>query len=487
MGYIAIDLGTTNIRVTSYDDGLKPKQWRSKPVHYIREDARVEFDAVAYMETILELLAEIVEVDQDSRELKKIILTGQAESLVVLGKDLTPLMNAISWMDERSTEECSYMGKILSMEEYHNKTGQLSILPTWPATKILWLKRHLPKIHAKAAHYVLLKDYIAFCLTGKLYADCSIATFSFYFDIYKRQYWEEMMDICGIRSHQLPDLVEPNTEIGKISPEIASATGLSNEVRVNAGCLDQFTAMIGTGTMTEGAVSISMGTVFALATMAPAPLPQNYRIATHYGLGPGNYIYLLVIESGGSCFDWYMNNFLPGSSHDDLKKRLATKDLPGDLIFLPHIVGTNPPDFNPKATGMFYGLRSQHDAADLYYAVLEGSGHLIKKNIDELVSVGLRPDRVAATGGGARDNFFCQLCSDLTGVPFDIPTDTEVTSLGAAIVGAVNDGMFRDFNEAARKVVSTARHFNPNPTGALIKKHKRFNLLYDCSIKVTQI
>ena len=41
---------------------------------------------------------------------------------------------------------------------------------------------------------MLLKDYIAYRLSGKLFCECSIATFSFYFDIYGKCYWKEMLE-----------------------------------------------------------------------------------------------------------------------------------------------------------------------------------------------------------------------------------------------------------------------------------------------------
>lgn len=61
-------------------------------------------------------------------------------------------------------------------------TGQLAVLPTWPASKILWLRENRHDVFSRTAKFVLLKDYIVYKLTGKMLADMSIATFTFYFD-----------------------------------------------------------------------------------------------------------------------------------------------------------------------------------------------------------------------------------------------------------------------------------------------------------------
>ena len=82
-------------------------------------------------------------------------------------------------MDERSVAECAELSDKFSAALCEEVTGQMAVLPTWPATKILWLQKNRPEIFSAADCYMLLKDYIVFCLTGKKLADMSIATFSF--------------------------------------------------------------------------------------------------------------------------------------------------------------------------------------------------------------------------------------------------------------------------------------------------------------------
>ena len=97
--YLGIDLGSTNIKAALYDTDMNLIDRQSIPVSYIRENDFVEFDAKKYTENLIELLSGMLfknKVDFIS----EIAFTGQAESLVVVGKDGEPLMNAISWMDE---------------------------------------------------------------------------------------------------------------------------------------------------------------------------------------------------------------------------------------------------------------------------------------------------------------------------------------------------------------------------------------------------
>jgi sugar (pentulose or hexulose) kinase len=111
---------------------------------------------------------------------------------------------------------------------------------------------------------MLLKDYIVYRLTGKKTADMSIATFSFYFDIYGKCYWQEMLQAIGITDNQLPELIEPCTVVGGLTEQVARATGLTTETVVNTGTLDHFAGMIGTGNTAPGGMNLSTGT-----TMVP--------------------------------------------------------------------------------------------------------------------------------------------------------------------------------------------------------------------------
>ena len=93
--YLGIDLGSTNIKVALYDSEMKLKDRRSIPVEYIRENGFVEFDARSYFEKLVNLLSAIL-YENKIETVNEIAFTGQAESLVVVGKDGKPLMNAIS-------------------------------------------------------------------------------------------------------------------------------------------------------------------------------------------------------------------------------------------------------------------------------------------------------------------------------------------------------------------------------------------------------
>ena len=481
--YCGIDLGSTNIKIAIYSEDFKLIDRQSRPVEYIRENGFVEFDAVTYCQILTDLLTAMVE-DNGIKTIRQIAFTGQAESLVVLGADGKPLMNAISWMDERSTEECKLLEQQFTHEICEAVTGQMAVLPTWPATKILWLQKNKPEIYAAADTYMLLKDYVVYYLTGEKKSDMSIATFSFYFDIYKKCYWQEMLDAIGVKLCQLPELVEPCTVAGELKPGLIP--GLEPGTAVNVGTLDHFAGMIGAGNIAPGGVTLSTGTVMAMTVMADESMAHNTGIAMHYGFLPDTHIMLPVVESGGVSLEWFRRACMKNVTYDEMNATLERRSR-NDLLFLPYMVGTNAPEFDADAKGVFWGLRQEHDNIDMAGAIMEGVAYVLQKNLVHIHNNGIRLNNIIATGGGAKSPIWCQLYADITGLPVRIPAEKEAACLGAAMIAAVADGKFADFNDAAKELVSFTKEYTPNPCEHYERKYRRFCKLYEAALEINKI
>ena len=483
--YCGIDLGSTNIKIAIYDEDFKLIDRQSRSVKYIRENGFVEFNAKSYCHSFLELLG-IMAGQNNITSIRQIAFTGQAESLVVLDKDGEPLMNAISWMDERSTEECKILAEQFPQEACEAVTGQMAVLPTWPATKILWLKRNRPEVYESAATYMLLKDYVVYYLTGQKKCDMSIATFSFYFDIYKKTYWQEMLDAVGITEAQLPELVEPCSVAGTMKPMISESLRLSPGTLVNVGTLDHFAGMIGTGNIDAGGVTLSTGTVMAMAVMAEEPVPQNTGIAMHYGFLPDTHVMLPVVESGGVSLEWWRRACMKNMTYDEMNRVLAMRPK-NELLFLPYLVGTNAPEFDADAKGVFWGLRQEHDAIDMAGSIMEGVAFVLNKNLEHIHANGISLSCILATGGGAKSPIWCQMYADITGLPVKIPAEKEAACLGAVMIAAVADGKFPDFASASEALVGFSKTYEPRPSDFYTSKYKRFCKLYEAALEINQI
>lgn len=143
MNILTIDLGTTFIKVGCFDSELHQLAMESVAFELDRDNDRIEFDPEKYFGTILSAMKACIRIAGVS-EISRIVLTGQAESLVIIGKNGRPVRKAISWLDDRSVDQVKELSSVFDAKESFIITGQVEILTTWPVTKMLWLKQNEP-------------------------------------------------------------------------------------------------------------------------------------------------------------------------------------------------------------------------------------------------------------------------------------------------------------------------------------------------------
>ena len=142
---------------------------------------------------------------------------------------------------------------------------------------------------AATRQVLMIKDDLIQRLTGVAVGEATTRGFSYFVDVTAGSYWEAMLDFCSVDLDQLPEIVPAGQAVGpvlsRVRVRLPPATG---RYQVNAGALDHFCAMIGTGSYTEGAVSESAGTVLSLSMLATDwTFDANRRISFHAGIRPG--------------------------------------------------------------------------------------------------------------------------------------------------------------------------------------------------------
>ena len=273
------------------------------------------------------------------------------------------------------------------------------------------------------------------------------------------------------------------TDAGVLLPEIAAQIGAGREAVVNIGTLDHFAAMVGTGNIKPGGINLSMGTVMALATMAPDRSKLGENVAVHYGFLPNTYVLLPVAASGGVSLEWFRRTSMPQVDYGELNRVLAQRGMT-QLLFLPYLVGTNAPEFDANATGVFWGLRQGNDAFDMARSVMEGVAFLLRKNCQSLKDADLPCDSILAVGGGTKSAIWCQMWADISGIPVKIPQEQEAACLGAAMIGAVAEGLFADYAAAVDTCVAVKEEYIPNPCAYYEEKYRRFCALYEATLHI---
>jgi len=148
-------------------------------------------------------------------------------------------------------------------------------------------------------------------------------------------------------------------------------------------------------------------------------------------------------------------------------------------VFLPYLSGERTPHNDAGATGLFAGLRAEHGAGALIYAVLEGVAFAFADGVDVLSEAGARPNATMLVGGGARSALWGQLIADATGLTIDLAVGAEAgAALGAARLAMLAAGA-GDVATVCKRP-PTQRQFAPEAARAalLAPRLKRFRALY---------
>ncbi|HRA66435.1 MAG TPA: xylulokinase, partial [Caldilinea sp.] len=354
----------------------------------------------------------------------------------------TPLRSCIIWADQRAQAEADFVAARCGADEVYLRCGHRTS-PAYCAPKILWVRTHQPEIYAKAAKFLVPKDYIVHRLTGEFATDYSDASGTLLFDLTARTWHQPFLDALDLSVDQLPTPYASPTIVGRVTAQAAEATGLAAGTPVVIGGGDGSCAGIGAGVVEPGSAYCVIGTSawISVSTLAPISDPQQ-RTMTFHHVHPQRYAPMGVMQLAGGAREWAWQALADGDL--DLDAAAATvAPGAGGLIFLPYLMGERSPWWNPHARGAFVGLSMQHSKPQMARAVFEGVAFGLRQILDSLREHAPDIDALRLIGGGGKSQLWPQILADVLGLPIHrLALPGEATSWGAAVAAGVGAGLY---------------------------------------------
>jgi sugar (pentulose or hexulose) kinase len=472
---LGIDAGTTAMKAVLFDLESHPLGQASQEyqLHTPAPD-RAELEPQDYWAACCGCTRGLLaKAGVDPRQIAALAISSQGETLVVVDEAGQPLYPAIVWLDNRSQAEANEISAQFEVETVFQVTGQPEITPTWPATKILWLRRHQPQVFERAHKFLLLEDYLLFRFTGRFVADPSLLSSSLLFDIRRKIWWQEMLDFVGITSDRLPEVQESGRAVGVLTSEASRETGLWEGTVVATGGMDQALAALGAGNTRPGLITENTGGALAIVATLEEPIfdPQG-GIPCHYHALPDTYYLLPWGQTAGMALRWFRDVFGVEEQEEaartaadayDLLTAAAAEVPPGaeGLVALPHLMGAACPEFNPAARGVWFGIGLHHTKAHFVRATLESVAYMLRRNVEILEELGIAVTEIRALGGGSRSPLWNQIKADVLGVPVLTLATGEQACLGAAILAGTAVGLYSSPEDAAQKLVMVTDRWEP--------------------------
>jgi xylulokinase len=495
MNYIlSVDAGTTASKISLFDDNGKLIAISTQEYTLMTPTSlAVEIEAETLWNAFKDGALDVLNKSKiDKNDIKALGISAQGETLIPIGRDGEPLRNAIVWLDNRAQEEADILSKEFDARSSYKITGQVSIVPTWPASKILWIKRNEPDIFRNAFKYLLVEDYLIYKMTGEFVAEGSLLCSTVYWNINTRKWWDEMLEKLDITTDQLPEIRESGEAVGELLPSVASELRLSSKTVVCTGALDQAAGATGVGNIYPGIFSENTGAALAIcAPLSKLIFDPEGRMPIHYFVRPSTYM-AHTFTTGGMVLRWFRDNFCQqemqvGSATEidpyDLLGREAARVAPGSegLVMLPHLQGAMAPEANQKAKGVFYGFTLRHTKAHFVRAIMEAVACIVRRNVEVLDDLGIRVNEIRALGGGARSKLWKQIEADITRRPVLTTKNEEAACLGAAILAGKAVGMYKSIDEACDRMISIKDRFEPKSANFDVyeRTYRDYVRLYD--------
>jgi xylulokinase len=454
---LAHDLGTSGNKATLYSLDGKLVASRTCPYgtrffngHWAEQDPQDWWKAVC--DSSRALLGGV-----DPGQVAVVALSGQMMGCTLVDQSGTVLRPSILYCDQRAGKQADHILSRIDRKRFYGIAGH-RVSPSYTLEKLMWVRDTEPDLYKRTHKTLCAKDYINFRLTGRMATDFSDASGTNAFDLNTFTWSKEIVDLSGVDGEMFPQALESTAILGTVTREAAAATGLREGTPVAVGGGDGSCAGVGVGCIRPGTAYNYLGSSSWIALTVKEPVVDPEMRTMNWAHCVPGYLHPSgTMQTAGSSYQWLKNTLCDPENREAESRKVdpyllideAIKRSPpgaNGLLFLPYMLGERTPWWNPNARGAFIGLNLASRREDMLRAVMEG----ITMNLGIIVGIFRKHvpiDAITVIGGGARSSLWRHLMADVYGCRVQsLNYLEEATSMGAAVIGGVAAGVYKDFD-----------------------------------------
>jgi len=428
-----IDLGTQSCKIVVYDYESKKIIAQSQmPVDLIAaNDGTREQKAEWYDEALISCFSKIESAVK--RTIAAIGVSGHQHSFVPLDERGKAVYNVKLWCDTSTAAECDELTKMAGGEKkLIAKTG-LPMRPGYTAPKIQWLKNHKPKAFSKLRHVLLPHNYINLLLTGVYSAEYGDASGMAIFDVSNRT-WASA--VCKYISPDLeswlPPLIQSGAVAGTVSKAAAELYNIPEGALVSSGGGDNMMSAIGTGTVRDGFLTMSLGTSGTLFGFSKSPVIDPTGNLAAFCSSSGGWLPLLCTMNCTVATEKFRELFGLEVKPFDSEAGKSPIGAEG-IVVLPFFNGERTPNL-PNGRASINGLTAANfNRGNLGRAALESAIFGMRIGLEGFNTLGFKAKEIRLTGGGSKSHIWQNIAANVMNLPVRIPATSEAAAMGGAI------------------------------------------------------
>ncbi len=474
MNIISIDVGTTNIkvaRVNVLDDSIKIEKQTNVKVP-VEKPERKAYEHNPY--TLLNLLVKAVR-HLANKEIDALAFTTYLFGILYLDKNMKPLSNIVTWLDERPTEILHILKPYA--KELYQRTG-CPVLHIYGLPKILWFKRYRKEIFNKTKYFLDAKSLLMYTFTKELVSDLSTVSGTYQLLNIRVLKWDDFaLNLIGIEENQLPQTVE-GTYVATMGREMSRQLGLSEGIPVITGVYDGGSMIYGLTLGKSGLGVVNMGTSAMLRVVTNFPVidnPNLMRFQTYYLTGK-KWVSGGGISNAGVVFEFLYKLFSVKQSKNEFFRSVfggmeACLRERSKLLFIPILYAERLPFISATMGGTITGLTPETNYLEIFRAAAEGIVFLLKTIDDGLTENEVKYYEITAGGKIAQYPSMQKILANIFNKKIAYCGIPDISHLGNTLITikSLKTHSSKEIHEIHRKIMSACIKTKPDPV--LLKKY----------------
>ncbi len=368
--------------------------------------------------------------------------------------------NPVCYRDERTVGMPEEVFEKISKHDLYAKTGSQTMRIN-TIYQLYYMAKYRPEIMKNVDKILFTPDLMAYFLTGAKRAEATISSTSNFLDPYTKKFDTELLEMLGIPSRILPELIQPGESYGTLTKELCEEFDC-DPIPVIAVCTHDTASAVAAAPAEGDFVYISCGTWSLFGTELKAPLINDESEKIDYTNEGGynnttrflrNIMGLWLIQE--SRRQWIREGF--NVSYADLENEALAAE-PFKCF-----IDCDAPEFElpgnlPERVCKFCEVTGQYvpqTRGEIMRCIYQSLAMKYKLNHKNLCQItGNDYKQINMLGGGIKDTLLCRMTANATNTTVKAGP-IEATVMGNIAVQMIALGEIASLSEA-RKIIENS-------------------------------
>ena len=358
-----------------------------------------------------------------------------------------------AYRDHRTDGVMEEVFGLIAKEDIYALTG-IQFLQFNTLFQLYAAKRDRQPAMERAHDLLFMPDLLNYLLTGARFSEFTCATTSQLMNPATGQWEARLFQAINVPITIMQEIIRPGKILGRLTVDIAAATGLSAVDVVAVASHDTGSAIAAIPAKDDAFAYISSGTwsLMGIESETPVVSPKSLELNfTNEGGVEGTYRILKNIMGMWlvqECRRSWGGNGTPFTNEDLLSLAASSKPFKS-LIDPDHPSLLNPENMPKALVKLAENAREPHmeNPGEFARCIFESLALRYRQTLEELQQItDKKIRRIHIIGGGAQNDLLCRFAANATGLPV-VAGPAEATALGNIMIQAMASGEIRSLPE----------------------------------------